>query len=321
MSEIWSNTDFPYMCLKDERRTLAFRAAIGRVVRGDDIVLDVGAGTGILSLFAASAGARRVYAVEIEHSLAEALRTTIALNHLTEVVTVVEGDVRDADLPAGIDVVIAEIIDTGLLDELQVPALNSLRDRGVVNRHTQLIPSRYETTAQLVSADNRYYGYEIAAPKHEWPFYAGAGDGWAPTSIVPVSDARRDRLPRLLAWTDRRARRRYESFTVEPGKRANALRISGSTTLCEGITLGATNALNGDKVIRLDQDLRGEVWLELAYRMGAGLDTLTVERVPDPTRPPRRAGLSRPRPRRWSPRPCGSSPLPTPPPAAARGLR
>jgi predicted RNA methylase len=320
MSEIWSNTDFPYMCLKDERRTLAFRAAIGRVVRGDDIVLDVGAGTGILSLFAASAGARRVYAVEIEHSLAEALRTTIALNHLTEVVTVVEGDVRDADLPAGIDVVIAEIIDTGLLDELQVPALNSLRDRGVVGRDTQLIPSRYETTAQLVSADHRYYGYEIAAPKHEWPFYAGAGAGWAPTSILPVSDRvviashdfSRGPVDERVAVTT--------SFTVEPGKRANALRISGSTTLCEGITLGATNALNGDKVIRLDQDLRGEVWLELAYRMGAGLDTLTVERVPGPA-PLSRAGLSRPRPRRRSPRPCASSPPPTPPRAAARGPR
>ena len=39
----------------------------------------------------------------------------------------------------GVDVVIAEIIDTGLLDELQVPALNSLRDRGVVDEDTDLI--------------------------------------------------------------------------------------------------------------------------------------------------------------------------------------
>ena len=33
MSEIWSNTDFPYMCLKDVERTLAFRAAIRAAVR------------------------------------------------------------------------------------------------------------------------------------------------------------------------------------------------------------------------------------------------------------------------------------------------
>ena len=279
MPEIWSNTDFPYMCLKDEKRTLAFREAIERTVRRGDTVLDVGAGTGILSLFAASAGARRVYAVEIEHSLARALRTTVALNHLAEVVRVVEGDILEADLPQGVDVVIAEIIDTGLLDELQVPALNSLRARGVVDEDTRLIPGRYETTAQLVSADNLYYGYQIVAPKHEWPFYADAENGWAPTSILPVSDrvivASHDFSSGVIDESVAVTR----TFTIEPGGRANALRISGSMTLCEGVTLGATNAVNGDKIVALDSDLIGEVRLELAYRMGAGLGKLAIRRA------------------------------------------
>jgi predicted RNA methylase len=279
MPEIWSNTDFPYMCLKDEKRTLAFREAIERTVRRGDTVLDVGAGTGILSLFAASAGARRVYAVEIEHSLARALRTTVALNHLAEVVRVVEGDILEADLPRGVDVVIAEIIDTGLLDELQVPALNSLRGRGVVDQDTRLIPGRYETTAQLVSTDNLYYGYQIVAPKHEWPFYADTENGWAPTSVLPVSNrvvvASHDfsigAIDESVAVT--------RTFTIGPGTRANALRISGSMTLCEGVTLGATNAVNGDKIVPLDRDLIGEVQLELAYRMGAGLGKLAITRA------------------------------------------
>jgi hypothetical protein len=33
MSEVWSNTEFPYMCVKDERRTPAFREAIRSTVR------------------------------------------------------------------------------------------------------------------------------------------------------------------------------------------------------------------------------------------------------------------------------------------------
>ena len=127
MSEVWSNTEFPYMCVKDERRTPAFREAIRSTVRPGDVVIDVGAGTGILSFFAASAGAAKVYAVEIDPVSAAALRRSVALNPAVgDRIHVVEGDAATVDLPRR-GSSSPRSSRPGSLDEQQVPVLNSLR--------------------------------------------------------------------------------------------------------------------------------------------------------------------------------------------------
>jgi predicted RNA methylase len=257
MSEIWSNTDFPYMCLKDEVRTTAFRDAIRAVVRPGDVVVDVGAGTGILSFFAAEAGAAEVHAVEIDPVSAAALRRSIELNpHVADRVRVVEGDAAVADLPRGVDVVLAEIIETGLLDEQQVPVLNALRRRGVITAATRLLPATYVTTLELVDADHRYYGFAIAAPKHEWPFYA-SGPGWHPTPVATTSAA------------------------VVTARETNAVRLAGRIGLSARHALGPTHALNGDKILPI-APLRGvaRATLRRRYRMGAGLGALELTCVP-----------------------------------------
>src|SRR3954469_20863020 len=54
--------------LRDETRTNAFREAIRQCVTSESVVLDLGTGSGILALFAAEAGARRVFAIDATHS-------------------------------------------------------------------------------------------------------------------------------------------------------------------------------------------------------------------------------------------------------------
>lgn len=56
--------------LKDEVRTLTYRNAMyhNKHVFKDKIVLDVGSGTGILSMFAANAGAKHVFGVRPIHA-------------------------------------------------------------------------------------------------------------------------------------------------------------------------------------------------------------------------------------------------------------
>jgi SAM-dependent methyltransferase len=93
--------------LRDTVRNEAYRQAIFRVVKPGDVVLDVGAGTGILSIFAAQAGARRVFAVE-RSAIAEVAKRIIRTNGFENVIEVVAGDLEDVSLPEKVDVIVSE---------------------------------------------------------------------------------------------------------------------------------------------------------------------------------------------------------------------
>jgi predicted RNA methylase len=274
---IWSNTDYPYLCLVDRRRTLAFRDAIRAVVRRGDVVVEVGAGTGILSLFAADAGAARVHAVEIDPVLARTLRQTVSANGLDHVVEVVEGDALTVELPTDVDVVIGELIETGLLDEMQVDVMNSLHKRGVIGPETKLVPEGYDTCLQLATTDSSYYGFTIHAPKHEWPYYAQDADEWEHLRLSPVSEVAALSTADFGAPVDPVVDTTLR-FRVTDGATANAVILSGSAELTAGMRLGACNSFSGDKVFPL-AECRGEVELRVRYEMGRGLDNLSVEVV------------------------------------------
>lgn len=86
--------------LQDSARTEAYRACLeshsARVK--DAAVLDVGCGTGILSMFAARGGARLVVGVD-NSAMADAAREIVALNGLGDRVRVLKGRVEDVNMP------------------------------------------------------------------------------------------------------------------------------------------------------------------------------------------------------------------------------
>ena len=95
-------------------------------------VLDVGAGTGILSFFAARAGASRVYAVEASGMAAKAEKLA-AGNGLSGVVSIINERVEDvvlADQPAGrVDVLISEPLGIALVNERMLESYIHARDK------------------------------------------------------------------------------------------------------------------------------------------------------------------------------------------------
>ncbi|CAO2632769.1 Protein arginine N-methyltransferase 1 [Lemmus lemmus] len=96
--------------LKDEVRTLTYRNSMfhNRHLFKDKVVLDVGSGTGILCMFAAKAGARKVIGIECS-SISDYAVKIVKANKLDHVVTIIKGKVEEVELPVEkVDIIISE---------------------------------------------------------------------------------------------------------------------------------------------------------------------------------------------------------------------
>jgi len=80
------------------------------------VVIDVGAGSGILSFFAVQAGARKVYAIEAS-SIAEQCADLVRNNNLSSKITVIPGKVEEVEIPEMADVLISEPMGYMLFNE------------------------------------------------------------------------------------------------------------------------------------------------------------------------------------------------------------
>ncbi|KAH8482326.1 hypothetical protein H0E87_029676 [Populus deltoides] len=121
--------------LKDVVRTKTYQNVIyqNKFLFKDKVVLDVGAGTGILSLFCAKAGAAHVYAVECSH-MANMAKEIVESNGYSNVITVLKGKIEEIELPvAKVDIIISEWMGYFLLFENMLNSVLYTRDKWLVN--------------------------------------------------------------------------------------------------------------------------------------------------------------------------------------------
>jgi len=120
--------------LKDTVRTRTYQRAImdNPMDFKDKIVMDIGAGTGILSIFAARAGAKHVYAIEFAE-IAIFAREIIKRNGLEDKITVIKGKMEEITLPVPqVDIIISEWMGYFLLYESMLDSVLWARDKYLV---------------------------------------------------------------------------------------------------------------------------------------------------------------------------------------------
>ncbi|KAJ8140921.1 hypothetical protein OXX80_000437 [Metschnikowia pulcherrima] len=120
--------------LKDTSRTLSYRSAMfkNKHLLKDKVVLDVGCGTGILSMFAVKAGAKHVYSVDMS-SIIDKAKQIVSLNGFSDKITLIQGKLEDIQLPVdSVDIIVSEWMGYFLLYESMLDTVLYARDKYLV---------------------------------------------------------------------------------------------------------------------------------------------------------------------------------------------
>ncbi|KAI9888986.1 MAG: type I protein arginine N-methyltransferase Rmt1 [Vezdaea aestivalis] len=116
---------------KDEVRTRTYRDAIyqNKHLFKDKIVLDVGCGTAILSMFAVRAGAKHVIGVDMS-TIIEKAREIVEVNGMTKQITLLQGKMEEVQLPVDkVDIIVSEWMGYFLLYESMLDTVLYARDK------------------------------------------------------------------------------------------------------------------------------------------------------------------------------------------------
>ena len=264
----WSLTEAVYHCLIDKERTLKFKKSILKTVKKGDIVVDLGSGSGVLAMFAVKAGAKKVYAVENDWNNIKTLKETFAANKMTNQIEIISQDVLRVRLKEKLDVVICEMIATGLVEELQPRVMNYIRK--YLKPDSRIILQKYTTKVDLVNCREVFHGFKFKSFKYE---LSGIKDTWT----EKYSSAQQ------IGEVDfRKEIKNFEIdsnlvLTVTKNGIINGLRISGETLLSGNYKIFATPAYSYPIVlpIKTQKVMKGDCFsVKISYKIGGGIGSI-----------------------------------------------
>ncbi len=126
--------------VSDPLRTPLLETAVGRLVKKGDVVFDLGCGLGILSFAAIKAGAKKVYACDVDTEALSQAYKTAREQGWGKKLFLFEGLSSDIGLPEKVDVILAETVGSLGLDENILPFVIDARNR-FLKKGGQILPA------------------------------------------------------------------------------------------------------------------------------------------------------------------------------------
>jgi protein arginine N-methyltransferase 1 len=172
--------------MADEGRMVAYSGALHRAVRPGSVVLDLGAGTGILSLLACQYGARKVYAVEPSNAifLAEQAARANGFDHRIHCIQALSTEIT---LPEKVDVIVSDLRGVLPLFEQHLTSIADARRR-LLASGGNLIPKHDILSGAVVEAPQQYD--DFGKPWERFGFKMDAAseiilNNWNKARVIP----------------------------------------------------------------------------------------------------------------------------------------
>jgi predicted RNA methylase len=142
-----------FAMLNDGERNQAFHRALQAQLTPGQLVLDIGAGSGLLAMMAVRSGARAAISCEMLEPIAHLARRIAEANGVAHRISIVPKASFDLtvgeELPERADLLVTETVDCGLLGEGILPIIRHAREH-LLHEHSKLIPARASLSCSLL---------------------------------------------------------------------------------------------------------------------------------------------------------------------------
>jgi predicted RNA methylase len=153
---------FPMM--NDNVRNDAYENALKTALLNGGTVLDIGSGSGLLSMMAARHGANHITTCEVVSMVAEKAKIIIERNGFKNQIQVINklstNLIVGEDIPNKADILVTEIFDNGLLGEFALSAISHAR-KNLLEPEAKIIPAGAKVYAILIDSDEIYKNHRV----------------------------------------------------------------------------------------------------------------------------------------------------------------